>query len=154
MGERSAGRAREGGRLKIRVITPEDIPAALDLWKRAGIHITLSDDPESLMRTFERNPETSLAGDLDGRLAATALGTWDGRRGYLWHLAVDPELQGRGLGRLMLEALEKAFARLGVPKVTYQIEQSNREVTGFYLRMGYHLREDLLCVSKLIEEKA
>lgn len=138
--------------MRIRPLGDGDIPAALALWERAGIHVTLSDDSESLARTLARNPGTCLAGDLDGRLVATALGTWDGRRGYLWHLAVEPELQGRGLGRRLLEAVEAAFRELGVPKVTYQIERPNRQVTGFYLRLGYHLRDDLLCVSKLLED--
>ncbi len=140
--------------MRIRPITAADIPAALELWTRAGITITLSDDAESLARTFERNPSTCLAGEVEERIVATALGTWDGRRGYLWHLAVDPDLQGRGLGRRMLEALEQSYRRLGVPKVTFQIEISNREVVEFYLRMGYHERNDLVCVSKLLEEEA
>lgn len=137
--------------MRIRSITAADIPAALELWTRAGITMTLSDDAQSLARTFERNPTTCLAGEIDGRLAVTALGTWDGRRGYLWHLAVDLDLQGRGLGRLMLLTLEDAYRELGVPKVTFQIETSNREVIGFYLRMGYHDRNDLVCVSKILE---
>ncbi len=87
-------------------------------------------------------------------LVATAMGTWDGRRGYLWHLAVEPELQSRGLGRKMLEALGEAYRKLGIPKVTFQIETSNREVLGFYLRMGYHTRDDLVCVSKVLQQSA
>ncbi len=138
--------------MKIRPILAADIPEALVLWKSVDITITFGDEPENLQRTFQRNPTTCLAGEIDGRLVATALGTWDGRRGYLWHLAVRPELQKRGLGREMLVALEDAFRELGVPKVTFQIEQSNRDVAGFYLRMGYHERTDLLCVSKVLEE--
>ncbi len=136
--------------MKIRPIRASDIPEALALWKSVGITITFGDEPENLQRTFDRNPTTCLAGEMDGRLAATALGAWDGRRGSLWHLAVRPELQKRGLGREMLEALEVAFRDLGVPKVTFQIEETNRDVAGFYLRMGYHERRDLLCVSKVL----
>lgn len=139
--------------MSIRPITPDDIPAAQELWQRAGLTLTLSDDAESLARTFARNPTTCLASVVSGRLVATALGTWDGRRGYLWHLAVEPELQGRGLGRLMLGALETAFRELGVPKVTFQIERENIDVMGFYLGLGYHEREDLACVSKILEDR-
>jgi len=139
--------------VRIRPIGAGDIPAALDLWRRAGITLTYGDEPDGLTRTFQRNPTTCLAGEIDGRLAATALGTWDGRRGYLWHLAVEPELQGRGLGRRMLKALEAAYRALGVPKVTFQIERENIEVIDFYLRMGYHERKDLACVSKVLEEE-
>ena len=138
----------------IRHLLAADISEALAMWKRAGITLTFGDDPASLERCFQRNPSTSLAGEIDGNLVATAMGTWDGRRGYLWHLAVEPELQGRGLGRKMLEALEEAYRKMGIPKVTFQIETSNREVLGFYLRMGYHTRDDLVCVSKVLQQSA
>jgi N-acetylglutamate synthase len=139
--------------VRIRPLVVADIPDALSIWESTGITLTFGDDAESLARCFARNPNTSLGGEIDGQLVATAMGTWDGRRGYLWHLAVKPELQGRGLGRKMLVALETAYRELGIPKVTFQIETSNREVLGFYLRMGYHTRDDLVCVSKVLAAK-
>ncbi|MBN2171201.1 MAG: GNAT family N-acetyltransferase [Candidatus Krumholzibacteriota bacterium] len=141
------------GSLAIRPLRREEIPAAVALWRRAGISLTLSDRPEELARLLDHNPRTCLGGYEDGRLVATALGTFDGRRANLWHLAVDPDRQGRGLGRAMMEALEAVWRDMGVVKVTmFTVEMSNADVEGFYHRLGYRTRNDIFAMSKILRE--
>ena len=141
------------GSLAIRPLRADELHAAIGLWRRAGISLTLSDRPEELAQLLAHNPRTCLGGYEDGRLVATALGTFDGRRANLWHLAVDPARQGRGLGRAMMEALEDVLRDMGVVKVTmFTVEMSNADVEGFYHRLGYETRRDIFAMSKILRE--
>ncbi|HET9808984.1 MAG TPA: GNAT family N-acetyltransferase [Candidatus Limnocylindria bacterium] len=55
---------------------------------------------------------------LDERgLAATALGGWDGRRGWLYHVAVRPDRRRHGLGGRMVRTIEERLRERGCPKV-------------------------------------
>ncbi len=139
--------------LCIRPLAAADLPAAVALWARAGIELGTSDRLDELARVLARNPETCLgAWDAAGALAGAALGTFDGRRANLWHLAVAPERQGEGLGRALMEALEAVWRREGVVKITFTVLETNRSVLGFYEALGYHGRSELFCVSKVFRE--
>jgi len=137
----------------IRPLTPADLPAALALWARAGIELGTSDRLEELARVLARNPESCLgAWDGEGALTGAALGTFDGRRANLWHLAVAPERQGEGIGRALMAALEAIWRRDGVVKITFSVLETNRAVLGFYEALGYCGRDDVFCVSKVLRE--
>ena len=139
---------------RIRPLLAGDLPAVLSLWTRAGIELGLSDRLEELRRVLDRNPETCLgAWDAAGTLIAAALGTFDGRRGNLWHLAVAPERRGEGIGRALMEAIEDVWRREGVVKITFTVVETNRKVLGFYEALGYQGRQDIFCVSKVLREE-
>ena len=140
--------------MKIGPLAAADLPAALALWARANIKITLSDRQDELERLLARNPETCLGGRLpDGRLVATALGTFDGRRGNLWHVAVEPELQGSGYGREIMAHLEAIWRRMGVVKITFTVEAGNDAAERFYQSLGYDNRPDIFLMSKILREE-
>jgi ribosomal protein S18 acetylase RimI-like enzyme len=140
--------------MTIRPLEAKDLQEALALWARADIVLTLSDRSEELERVLARNPRTCLGGRLEsGELVATALGTFDGRRGNLWHLAVEPALQGHGLGRAIMEELESTWREMGVVKVTFTVEGGNDRAEGFYQRLGWVSRADIFPMSKILREE-
>ena len=47
-----------------------------------------------------------LAAAVDGVIAATRMAGYEGRRGWINDLAVDPSLQRRGIGRALLAEAE------------------------------------------------
>lgn len=139
--------------VQLRRLRVEDLEAVLALWARAGIMVTLSDRIEELERVLERNPGTCLAAvDAAGELAGAALGTFDGRRANLWHLAVEPHRQGEGIGRLLMAALEERWREDAVVKITFTVESDNAAALAFYERLGYRGRDDIMCVSKILRE--
>jgi ribosomal protein S18 acetylase RimI-like enzyme len=139
--------------VRLRRLEADDLPAAMGLWSRAGIRLTLSDRLEELQRLLAQNPETCLgAWDEDGALLGAALGSFDGRRGNLWHLAVAPERRGEGIARALMAAIEAIWRREGVVKVNFAVEEANRSVLGFYEKLGYHGRNDVFLVSKVLRE--
>jgi ribosomal protein S18 acetylase RimI-like enzyme len=95
----------------------------------------------SIRRKLGVLPELLLVGHVDGRLVATAMGGWDGHRGWLYQVAVAPDARGRGHGRAIVEAVEARLRALGCPKLNLQVRSSNPAAVGFWRRLGYRVEE-------------
>jgi ribosomal protein S18 acetylase RimI-like enzyme len=139
--------------LVIRDFAWDDYDAALALWDRLAMTKPNIDNRDALRACLARNPGLFLVAD-DGapaRLVGTVIGTFDGRRGYLYHVAVDPDWRRRGIGRaLVKEALRRLWA-LGAPKVTLRVHAHNHEAIAFYRMLGLRVDDQVAGVS--IERK-
>ena len=96
------------GKIITREFSIDDYDAALRIWERVkGIEIAEGDDRESVAQFLARNPGLSRVAADGSAIIGVALCGHDGRRGHIYHLAVDPAYQSRGLGqRLLDECLE------------------------------------------------
>lgn len=117
------------------------------IWEETGLFLGDSDTEEQIKRSLEFSRDLFLVGKVDGKIIAVVLGAFDGRRGYVHHLAVNPEFQKRGYGKLMIEELHNKFKLKDVKKVHLFIEVDNEGIKEFYLRMGWHIRDDLMMMS-------
>ncbi|EKG37383.1 GNAT family acetyltransferase [Pseudomonas syringae] len=73
----------------------------------------------------------------DDELVGTILAGYDGHRGWLYSVAVDPQQRGNGLGTRLVRHAEKALADLGCVKINLQIHTFNESVQAFYRTLGY-----------------
>lgn len=133
--------------MKIQKFTIEFYEEVVQLWRKSGISVGSSDSKIEIEKMLERNPTLFLIGKIDGKICAVVMGGFDGRRGYVHHLAVDPVYQRRGYGKLMIDELNKEFLRLGVHKIHLFIQKHNREVVVFYQNQDWEIREDLIMMS-------
>ena len=78
-----------------------------------------------------------MVGILDGKIIATAMGGYEGHRGWVNYLAVDPEYQRKGYGRQIMAEIEKRLLALGCPKINLQVRDGNTQALEFYNRIGY-----------------
>jgi ribosomal protein S18 acetylase RimI-like enzyme len=62
---------------------------------------------------------------------------YDGHRGWIYYLAVDPDYQRKHIGRRMMEKAESELQKLGCPKINLQVRTSNKAVISFYKRLGF-----------------
>lgn len=124
--------------LEIRPLTHTDAPGVLALWEAAFPDARPWNEPAAyLARKRAQADELLLVGVHDGRVvAAVALG-WDGVRGWVYHLAVDPSERRRGVGSALMRAAEARLRKRGCPKVNLQILAANQGVVAFYQRLGY-----------------
>ncbi|NPA05863.1 MAG: GNAT family N-acetyltransferase [Chloroflexi bacterium] len=131
----------------LRAFHPEDYPAAYAPWRRTpGLSLSARADSRAAIEVFLRhNPGLSfvLVTEQD-ELVGTILGGFDGRRGYIHHLAVAVEHQGRGLGRVLVQRCLEAFAQLGLEKVHALVYTANRRGQGFWEHLGWRRRGDLV----------
>ncbi len=107
------------------------------------------------------NPSTSirkklLAGDglllvaeVNGQLAGTAMGGYDGHRGWIYSVAVLPQYRRQGVGSSLIHALEQLLTKLGCLKINLQVVASNAAVVEFYKKLGFEIEERLSMGKKL-----
>jgi ribosomal protein S18 acetylase RimI-like enzyme len=138
--------------LKIRNYEHDDYWGVRTLWKAAGLLLSLSDEKEELHRMLKDYPELFLVAEIDTRPVGTVLGSFDGRRGYIHHLAVLPELHGRGIGTALLNTLENRYRAMKAVKIHLFIETSNSDVESYYHKHGWHRRDDLIMMSKTLRK--
>jgi ribosomal protein S18 acetylase RimI-like enzyme len=115
-----------------------DYDAALELWNRVeGLEIAEGDDRESVAQFLARNPGLSRVA-IDGSVTVgVALCGDDGRRGHIYHLAVDPAHQGRGLGKRLLDECLEGLRRAGVKRVIIMVADDNPRGGEFWKRCGW-----------------
>ena len=128
----------------------EDYQKVYSLWKETDIILKKSDEKQEIDRMLKRNPYTCLVGLRDDEIVSVVMGGFDGRRGYVHHLAVKPALQGQGLGREMMDELMNRFEDLKVIKVHLFVEENNKDVKAFYRNIGFEERTDLTDFSKTL----
>jgi len=122
-------------------MTESDIGPALELWRRTeGMGLGAADSPEGLATYLQRNPGLSVVAEVGRRLAGTALCGHDGRRGYLYHVAVDNALRRQGLGRALVQACLDRLAGQGIRKCHLFVFSSNVAGMAFWERAGWTRR--------------
>ena len=70
----------------------------------------------------------------DGRVVGCVLFHPRGTEGRLFQMAVDPGLQGRGVGRLLVARLEEHLGANGFTRIELH---ARHHAVGFYERIGY-----------------
>lgn len=135
--------------MTFRQFTLNDFEAVIDLWLRAGITLSRSDTVEGIAEKLKRDSELFFVVEENGTIIGAVMGSYDGRRGWMNHLAVDPAYQGNNFGRKIIEELEKRLKKIGCEKLNLLIEKDNEQVKGFYEKIGYK-QDELLFMEKWI----
>jgi ribosomal protein S18 acetylase RimI-like enzyme len=144
MGDRPAGR-RPGANAPFVLarFALDDLDHARALWERTAMWLRPSDGPEQMTLLLERCPDLQLvARDPQGLLIGTAMGGWDGRRGYIYHLAVEPAWQRHGVGAALMDELEARLRAKGALKAKLQILVGNDVSRAFFRARGYLVEDD------------
>src|SRR5262249_17957879 len=109
----------------------------ISLWSRAGFRIGPSETREGIALVVARGPEVFLVATVGQRVVGAVLGAFDGRRGWIYHLAVAEDRQRSGVGRLLLDEVERRLRAKGCLKVNLLVAPENAGVVPFYERLGY-----------------
>ena len=111
--------------------------AVVKLWERCGLLRPWNDPYKDIARKQLVQPELFLVGMIDEQIVATVMAGFDGHRGWINYLAVDPDSRGQRFGRQMMAAAEQQLRDRGCPKINLQIRQDNLSAIGFYERIGF-----------------
>lgn len=93
-------------------------------------------DEERLAMAMEKGI-ILLAEDAGARLLASVYTELRGTHGYVGMLAVEPEHQGLGLGRRMMEAAEDRFRAQGCDALEITVLSLRPELLPIYRRFGF-----------------
>jgi ribosomal protein S18 acetylase RimI-like enzyme len=133
------------GAVRLRPFADADEDAVVALWHAAGLTRPWNDPHRDIVRKKQVQRElflvaedpSSASGRPAGAIVGTAMAGYDGHRGWVYYVAVAPDRQGEGLGRLLMAEAETLLLELGCPKANVQVRSGNEAVTTFYDRLGY-----------------
>jgi ribosomal protein S18 acetylase RimI-like enzyme len=123
--------------LTFRPCRDEDVPAVLALWQRAEAVPRPTDRPDALLRRLERDRELFVLAWDEDRLVGSLIGGWDGWRGNLYRLAVDPAYRRRGIARQLVTAVEAHLRKLGAERITSLVFEDEPGAALFWRGAGY-----------------
>lgn len=130
-------------------LTMGDYPEVYALWSgMPGIGLSSADSPEAIFVYLQRNPGMSYVARQKGKVVGAVLCGHDGRRGYLQHLAVSPEVRNRNVGRTLVEKCLETLRGMGIKRCHIFIYQNNEAGLGFWAAAGWFRRDDLLIMSQ------
>jgi ribosomal protein S18 acetylase RimI-like enzyme len=139
--------------VSIRPMSAEDHERVLELWRSSeGIGLSATDTVEGLAAFLDRNPNLSFVAEDGRELVGAVLCGHDGRRGYIYHLAVDREHRDKGIGAALVERCRTALKRAGIDKCHIFVFRDNPEALAFWRRVGWEDRDDLAVLSRYTDE--
>lgn len=123
--------------LQIRPFTPADEAAVIGLWQACDLVRPWNNPQRDIARKLSTQPDLFLVALKGQNLVGSAMVGYDGHRGWVNYLAVQPEQQGLSVGRALMQEAERLLLALGCPKVNLQVRSSNAKVLAFYAKLGY-----------------
>ncbi len=133
--------------MEIRKLWVQDWSDVYSLWKNCeGVGLRETDDSQNGFESFiKRNPDTCFAAfDDNCVLCATILAGNDGRRGYIYHLAVAEKYRNKGIGSQLLEKAINALGKCGIRKAALVVFSHNETGNEFWEKHGFKARRDLI----------
>jgi len=117
----------------------QDYPVVIDLWERCGpgVQVRRSDEPEEIKKKLTRDPDLFLVAECEQKIVGTVMGGFDGRRGMVYHLAVEPAFRVHGVGGKLMQEVESRLQDKGCLKAYLLVTNENDEVIPFYEKRGW-----------------
>jgi ribosomal protein S18 acetylase RimI-like enzyme len=123
---------------------PADYGAAIALWNsiERGVRVGPSDTPAEIEKKLLRDPDLFLVAVSDGGLVGTVIGGYDGRRGFVYHLAVAQGFRRGGVGSRLMTEVEERLRRKGCIRSYLLVSPDNNEAMRHYEKWGWRLLDD------------
>lgn len=125
----------------------KDYTEVIDLWRESGLNVGISDSIQEIKKKLERDPDLFLVAEDSEGIIAAVLGAWDGRRAWVYHLAVAQRKRHENIGTSIMQELENRFRRKGALKINLMADRHNENVKAFYAGLGYY-SEDVVYMTK------
>ncbi len=138
--------------MEIRAFVNADRERVVELWQQCELVRPWNDPDSDIDRKVAVDDGLFLVGELGGTIVATAMAGYDGHRGWVNYLAVDPQRQGSGLGAELMADIEARLETLGCPKINLQIRTDNEGAIAFYERLGFSVDAALSMGKRLISD--
>ena len=132
---------------KIRPSQASDEFAVIDLWHRCNLVVPQNDPQKDIEMKRKVQADLFFVGTVSNRIVATVMAGYDGHRGWIYYLAVDPDYQRKQIGRRLMAKAESALQKRGCPKINLQVRTSNQAVISFYKRLGFS-NDDVIGLGK------
>lgn len=120
----------------IRTATPDDAELVIALWNASGLTRPWNDPQTDFDLALTTPTSTVLIAGQGGAVEGSVMVGFDGHRGWVYYLAVDPQARRSGLGRALMLAAEDWLRGQGAPKIQLMVRADNAEALAFYGALG------------------
>lgn len=138
--------------MTIRKMLISDYDGVYGLWMSCvGMGLNnLDDSREGIEKFINRNPDTCLVAEEDGKIVGVIMVGNDGRRGYIYHTAVNPEYRNKGIAKQLVDQALSELALVGINKVALVVFDRNEVGNAFWESQGFSVRDDLVYRNKAL----
>jgi len=140
--------------MEIKLLEIEDYDKVYKLWTNTiGMGIrNLDDSFEGIEKFIKRNPTTNYIAQVENNIIGVILCGHDGRRGYIYHMAVKSDYRGKGIGKELVNAVLESLKKEEINKVALVVFDSNDLGNMFWQSLGFNKRDDLIYRNLSINE--
>lgn len=141
--------------MDIRLMSVEDYDKVNRLWKSTeGMGMrSLDDSIKGIEKFLKRNPSTNFVAQAENNIVGVILCGHDGRRGYIYHTAVNIDYRGKGIGRALVNKVVDALKKEDINKVALVVFSTNDLGNKFWQLLGFSKRNDLIYRNLSINER-
>ena len=140
--------------MNFRLMQISDYDSIYNLWTNTpGMGLNSVDDSKDGIEKFlKRNPTTCFVAEEDSKIVGVIMAGNDGRRGYIYHTAVLPAFRGKHVAKTLVENAMAALEKEGITKVALVVFEKNQNGNGFWEKIGFTVRNDLIYRNKTIAQ--
>lgn len=140
--------------MNFRLMQISDYDSIYNLWKNTpGMGLNSVDDSkEGIEKFLKRNPSTCFIAEENEKIVGVIMAGNDGRRGYIYHIAVLPEFRGKHIAKTLVENAMAALEKEGITKVALVVFEKNKNGNGFWEKIGFTVRNDLIYRNRTIAQ--
>ena len=115
--------------------------------------VSVNDPFKDIRRKLKVQRRLFLVAIRKNQIVGTVMGGYEGHRGWVNYLAVEPKLQKSGIGRLLMEKIEIPLRKLGCPKINLQVRETNQGAGAFYEKIGYRRDQVISYGKRLVHDE-
>lgn len=131
----------------------EDEQQVIDLWVACDMVVEWNNPKSDIERKMADSPELFFVGAAENRIVASCMAGYDGHRGWIYYLAVKPDMQNQGVASNIMKHAENTLKHLGCPKIDLMVRDANEGVISFYRKIGYKEDPVVVLSKRLIEDE-
>jgi GNAT superfamily N-acetyltransferase len=136
--------------LTIRRLTIDDYDDIIRVWSDAGLpHKPKGRDSRGMMTKEMAHPSVAYFGLFeDVLLIGVGLANFDGRRGWINRVAIDPDRRGIGLAGRLIDACEEFLRSIGAVVICALIEEVNTPSMSCFEKAGFRAEREYVYWTK------
>lgn len=120
---------------------PEHVDEVLALWSETDLWPHTCEDRAFIAGALAGNREFALGWRASRELVGTAIGAFDGFRGWIYRVAVHPDHRRRGIASTLVGEVEKRLAAAGVRQINLMVYKPSAQAHLLYAKLAYEPSE-------------
>jgi ribosomal protein S18 acetylase RimI-like enzyme len=132
--------------------TDDQSDHVIALWEKCDLTRSWNSPEKVIARKNSDQKGKFLIGQIDGVLMASIMIGYDGHRGSINYLAVDPDYAGAGYGKILMAEAERFLLSVGCPKINFFVRNDNDKAIEYYQKLGCAIEPVHLLGKRLIKD--